>query len=95
MRTTTISDGELDVITESLKAALVVLGRIKKRRNMAKSFQKAKDNGSLLGRRKKRNDESIHRLRMRGLSIRAIAKIEGVSSTSVQRSLKASRVVSN
>lgn len=82
-----ITDRELDVIKQAVKDIQIIIGRIGKRENAKASSRKAKENGSRIGRKKIRNDENICRLRDRGLSIRAIAKLEGVSTTAVQRSL--------
>ena len=84
-----ISEAELDCLARSLKEALVVLGRIKKRRNARASVAKAKARGTKMGRPKKRNDEAIQKLRDRGFSYRKIAKFERISTTAVQRALKA------
>lgn len=62
----------------------------KKAANARRSVEKALAKGSYLGRNKKRDDVRIAELRKQGLSIRAIAKEAGVSSTVVQRSLKES-----
>lgn len=82
-----ITETELTLLEQSAKSVLVVVGKIKKRRNGRASIEKAKANGSLLGRNKKRDDKLIADLRKTGMSIRAIATQTGVSSTAVHRSL--------
>lgn len=82
---------EADVVLGLLKNCITILNRQKKRDNAISSVKKAVANGSYLGRNKKRNDKAIWKLRDKGLSIRAIAKIEGISSTAVARSLQAWR----
>ncbi len=78
---------EADVAISLLKQAITVLNRQKKRANALASVRKAIERGSHLGRKRKRNDKAIWKLRDKGLSMRAIAKLEGVSTTAVQRSL--------
>lgn len=84
-----ISEGELLALTAALKEGLIVLGRIKKRHNAYVTQVKMKERGTHAGRPKKRNDKAIGKLRNKGLSIRKIAEIEGVSTAAVQRSLRA------
>ena len=84
-----LNSTELDALQDFLKSALAVVGRARKRRCMAVSITKMKERGNRSGSKKIRNDDAIHRLRKRGLTIRAIAKIEGVSATVVQRSIAA------
>jgi len=83
-----ITKNEIKAIEQSLKDIQIILGKSKKRENANASRKKAKANGSKLGRKKIRDDKSINKLRNTGLSIRTIAKIEGVSTTAVQRALK-------
>lgn len=83
----TLKEDELAAIKQALKDIGEVLGRVGKRQNALNSAAKAKANGNHPGRKKLRNDEIIRKLRRRGLSIRAIAKLEGVSTTAVQRAL--------
>jgi len=83
-----LTKNELEAIEQSLKDIRIILGRSKKRENAKASIRKAKENGSRIGRNKIRNDENIAKLRKRGMTIRAIAKVEGVSTTAVQRALK-------
>lgn len=58
--------------------------------NALNSLAKAKANGNCakMGRKKIRNDEQIRALRKTGLTMRAIAKKIGLSTTAVQRGLK-------
>lgn len=51
-------------------------------------LRRAKAQGKRIGRRKVRDDDQIRRLREDGLSIRAISKRVGLSTTAVQRALK-------
>jgi len=85
---THITDQELAVITGALKDIQAVLGRIKKRKGMEVSLKKMKERGNTPGRKKTRDDEQIMKLRKRGLSMRAIAKLCGVSTTAVQRGIR-------
>lgn len=82
-----LSEGELTLMESALKEALLVVGRIKKRRNAYATIEKVKMNDSHVGRPRKRNDLRIQKLRSKGLTIRKIAQLEGVSTTAVQRSL--------
>jgi hypothetical protein len=82
-----LSDNEINAIESSIKEIQVVIGRAKKRQGALRSVEKAKANGSFLGRNKKRDDHKIRMLRKRGLTIRKIAEIEGVSPTVVHRAL--------
>lgn len=82
-----MNKGETEVVLGLLRNALTVINRQKKRDNAVASVKKAIANGSHLGRKKKRNDEAIWKLHDKGFSIRAIAKLEGVSTTAVQRSV--------
>jgi hypothetical protein len=80
---------------ETIKVAAAILKRISGRygkvKNAHASVAKAKARGSFLGRRKKRDDVAIGKLRAKGMSIRAIAKATNVSTTAVQRSLKGAK----
>lgn len=51
-------------------------------------LEHAKRKGQRLGRPKRRNDEKIRELRNKGHTIRDVARLAGVSTTAVQRSLK-------
>lgn len=82
-----ITSDELDALCEFLNAALVVIGRIKQRRNAYATNEKVIANDSHAGRPRKRNDKRIRKLRARGHTIRAIAMLEGISTTAVQRSI--------
>lgn len=82
-----ITERELRVVKEAVKDISIILGRIGKRENAKASSRKAKERGTRVGRKKIRNDDNIWKLRDRGLSIRAIAKLEGVSTTVVHRAL--------
>lgn len=62
-----------------------------KHENPKVSQLKAKLRGHKLGRRKKRDDRRINKLRKEGLSIRDIAVQTGVSTAAVQRALKESK----
>lgn len=82
-----LTEHELAALENSINEIRVIIGRARKRQNARDSVEKAKANGSFLGRNKKRDDKRIAKLRRRGLTIRKIAEIEGISSTAVQRSL--------
>lgn len=56
--------------------------------NARASAAKAKANGNHGGRKKIRDDEQIKNLRAKGLSMRAIAKVIGMSTATVQKGLK-------
>lgn len=56
--------------------------------NAYATIEKKRINGTKGGRTKKRDDEIIKALRTRGLSMRAIAKIVGFSTATVQKGLK-------
>lgn len=73
-----------------LSEQTLFLKKLAKQENARNSSIKAKKNGNRKGgRNKKRDDILIKSLRESGLTIRAIAKQSGVSTTAVQRSLKA------
>jgi AraC-like DNA-binding protein len=57
--------------------------------NARRSAAKARSNGTHYGRRKIRNDDQIKALRRQGLTMREIAKEIGLSTSAVQRGLKA------
>jgi DNA invertase Pin-like site-specific DNA recombinase len=57
-------------------------------------LEHAKARGVKLGRRKERDDEAIWSLRDKGLSIRQIAKELQISTTAVQRGLRAKKTIS-
>jgi len=65
------------------------------RERVRAGLRAAKAKGKRLGRPKTRDDLRIHQLRCQGLSIRKIASTTGVSSASVQRSLKARGMLSD
>lgn len=83
-----MTNEEIIKIKAYLKAALRILGTEQKRNGGLASLAKAKQNGVKLGRKKKRDDAAIKMLRDAGLSIRAIATAQGVSTSAVKRSLK-------
>ena len=90
-----LKDSGIDMTTPSGKLLLHVLAAfaefeasIIKMRVMA-GLDLARKRGKILGRPKKRNDEKIRRLRQEGNSLRDIARLTGVSTTAVQRCLKA------
>lgn len=68
---------------------LIAEKRRLKGENVRAGLFKRKAAGLAIGRPKKRDDAKIWKLRKRGLSIRAIAKIIGVSVAPVQQSLAA------
>lgn len=82
-----ITRGELDAISSTLKDLTLIIGRIKKRINAYATATKMQARGTKPGRHKKRDDKLIASLRDRGMSMRAIAKLAGVSTTAVHRSL--------
>ncbi len=82
-----ISAPELFALEASLREALIVIGRIKKRRNAYVTAVKVKERGSHVGRPRKTDVKRIAKLRAKGLTIRKVAEIEGVSATAVQRAL--------
>jgi DNA invertase Pin-like site-specific DNA recombinase len=79
-----------DVFISKLGFAWLAAKQNRKRENARASIQKARSKNHCFGRRKVRNDLQIRQLRSNGLSIRAIAKEVGVSTTAVQRALVSS-----
>lgn len=89
-----LKDNGIDMTTPSGKLLLHILAAfvefeasIIKMRVMA-GLDLAKKRGKKLGRPKKRDDEKIRALRNQGHSLREVARLAGVSTMAVQRSLK-------
>jgi DNA invertase Pin-like site-specific DNA recombinase len=72
----------------SILASLSAFERELIRERVCAGLRRAKAQGKRLGRRKLRDDAQIRRLRSEGKSIRAIAKLIGLSTTAVQRGLR-------
>lgn len=73
---------------DALEELIRLWKRSLKADNARLSQEKARENGTHIGRPKVRDDEEIKRLRLEGLSIRQIAKRIGMSVHAVQEGLK-------
>ena len=84
----TSTQERLEAIEKDLKAMLKTVRKSLKGIRVRASQAVARAEGRHTGRPIKRNDKRILKLRNRGLSIRKIAKLEGISTGSVQLALK-------
>ena len=74
-----------------ITSEIVAMLRKSKSDNARNSFRKAKERGSILGRRKTRDDDIILKLRHQGFTFREICQKSGFSFGQVNRSIRASQ----